>query len=75
MVRKIGQHGKFALPKELRKTMNLSEGDSLEFFIEDKFLILRKYEPACIFCGEAKNIKMYKSKNICKSCYEQICNK
>ena len=31
-------------------------------------IILRKYQPACIFCDNAKDIINYKGKNICPDC-------
>jgi transcriptional pleiotropic regulator of transition state genes len=31
-----------------------------------------KYNPSCIFCGDARDIRNFKGKNICKSCLEKI---
>ena len=46
VVRRIDDLGRIVIPKELRKTMRIKEGDSLEIFIDgsDK-VILRKYSP------------------------------
>ena len=46
VVRRIDDLGRIVIPKELRKTMRIKEGDSLEIFIEgaDK-VVLRKYSP------------------------------
>jgi transcriptional pleiotropic regulator of transition state genes len=35
-------------------------------------IILKKYEPACIFCGNAKDVIQYKGKNICPACMEEF---
>ena len=46
VVRRIDDLGRIVIPKELRKTMRIKEGDSLEIFIDgtDK-VVLRKYSP------------------------------
>ena len=37
-------------------------------FVDGESIILRKYQPACIFCDNAKDIINYKGKNICPDC-------
>ena len=36
--------------------------------MDGESIILRKYQPACIFCDNAKDINNYKGKNICPDC-------
>ncbi|WP_061342897.1 AbrB/MazE/SpoVT family DNA-binding domain-containing protein [Clostridium botulinum] len=72
IVRRVDQLGRVVLPIELRKTLNISERDSLEIFVEGEQIILNKYEPSCVFCGQAKNVINHKGKNICESCLEEI---
>lgn len=54
VVRKVDHLGRVVIPKELRTTMHLSEGQPLEFFTDDASLILRSYQirEACIITGE-----------------------
>lgn len=75
IVRQIDSLGRIVIPKELRRTLDISEGDSLELFIEDNTIILRKYQPACIICGTAKNIVTYKGRNFCPDCVREIASK
>ena len=35
-------------------------------------IILKKYQPACIFCGSADDVASYAGRNICKACREAI---
>ncbi|WP_040328415.1 AbrB/MazE/SpoVT family DNA-binding domain-containing protein [Clostridium ihumii] len=72
IVRKVDDLGRIVIPKELRKTLNISERDSLEIFVDGEQIILRKYEPACIFCGSASDVINYKGKNICKKCLREM---
>lgn len=46
IVRKIDDLGRIVIPKEIRKTLHIHEGDPLEIFIESKGeVILKKYAP------------------------------
>ena len=71
---KIDKLGRMVLPKIIRDKFDLSEGDSLEVFTEDNKIILKKYKPCCIFCGEADNVTTFAGKNVCKSCIEKLKN-
>ena len=68
IVRKVDELGRIALPIELRRTLGIEEKDRIEIFVDGESIILRKYQPACIFCDNAKDIINYKGKNICPDC-------
>ena len=68
IVRGIDALGRIVLPKELRTSMHLDTDTKLEIFVDGESIILRKYQPACIFCDNAKDIINYKGKNICPDC-------
>ncbi|EPS56405.1 TPA: AbrB/MazE/SpoVT family DNA-binding domain-containing protein [Clostridium botulinum] len=72
IVRKVDELGRIVIPKELRRTLNIEEGDGLEIYTEGEQIILKKYEPCCIFCGEAKEVINFKGKNICKICLKEL---
>ena len=65
IVRKVDELGRIVLPIELRRTLGIEEKDRSEIFVDGESIILRKYQPACIFCDNAKDIINYKGKNIC----------
>ncbi|RBP62082.1 transcriptional pleiotropic regulator of transition state genes [Alkalibaculum bacchi] len=72
IVRKVDELGRIVIPIELRRTLDIDIKDSLEIYVDGNFVLLKKYEPACIFCGNAKDITNFKSKNICPDCLEQL---
>jgi len=72
IVRKVDELGRVVLPIELRRTLDIAEKDALEIYVDGATIILRKYEPACIFCDNAKDITVYKGKNICSDCLAQL---
>ncbi len=72
IVRKVDELGRVVIPIELRRTMDIAERDALEIFVEGSHIILKKYEPACIFCGQAKDVENFKGRNICPKCLEEL---
>ena len=72
IVRKVDELGRIVLPIELRRTLEIAERDSLEIYVEGSTIILKKYEPACIFCGDAKDVVNYKGRNICRTCLDEM---
>ena len=72
IVRKVDELGRIVLPSELRKSLRIEVKDSLEIYTSGDSVILKKYLPACVFCGEANYIITFKGKNICKNCLRQV---
>ena len=72
IVRKVDELGRIVLPIELRRTLGIEEKDRIEIFVDGESIILRKYQPACIFCDNAKDIINYKGKNICANCLKEL---
>jgi len=72
IVRKVDELGRVVLPIELRRTLNIDIKDSLEIYVENDSIVLRKYEPSCIFCGSARSLKVFSSKNVCRECVRNM---
>ena len=72
IVRKVDELGRIVIPIELRRTLDIEIKDPLEIFVNDDCIILKKYTPACIFCGSAKDVKRVKEKNICSDCLSEL---
>ncbi len=43
VVRRIDELGRIVIPKEIRKNLRIKNGDSLEIFLDDEAIILKKY--------------------------------
>ncbi len=72
IVRKVDELGRVVIPIELRRTLGIEEKDALEIYVDKEHIILKKYEPACIFCEDARDVQVYKGKNICKRCLTEL---
>lgn len=72
IVRKVDELGRIVLPIELRRTLDIDVKDALEIYVEGNQIILKKYEPACVFCGSSKDVIHFKDKNVCRSCIRDL---
>lgn len=72
MVRKLDELGRFVIPIELRRTLNIDDNGKLEIYVEDDKIILKKYMPSCSFCSNADGITVFKGKNICRECLAEL---
>ena len=72
IVRQMDSLGRIVLPIELRRTLDIAQKDSLEIFVEEDRVILRKYAPSCIFCGNAEDLRSFRGKNVCPACLAQL---
>ena len=68
VVRKVDELGRIVLPIELRRTLGIDVKDPLEIYVDQEKIILRKYEPACVFCGNATDNQLFHGKNVCREC-------
>lgn len=46
IVRRIDDLGRIVIPKEIRRSMRIREGDAMEIFLEDNCVCLKKYTPS-----------------------------
>jgi len=72
IVRKVDELGRVVLPIELRRTLDIEIRNPLEIYVDGDMIVLKKYEPACIFCGEAKDVVNFKDKIICNDCLKEL---
>ena len=72
IVRPIDELGRLVVPKELRRTLGIENGDSVEIFTEDDRIILRKYRPGCVFCDNASDLHPFNGKPVCNSCLRKL---
>ena len=72
IVRKVDELGRVVIPIEIRNKFDIVEKDPIEIYVDGSSIILKKYEPNCIFCGNTKNLLEYKDKLICDKCSKKI---
>lgn len=72
MTRKIDELGRIVMPAEIRQTMGIGVRDTLEIYTEGDSIVLRKYQPSCVFCSNAEDLTDFAGKPICRQCLHKI---
>ena len=72
IVRRVDELGRVVIPIELRNKFGITEKDPMEIYVDGSPIILKKYEPNCIFCGSSKKLIDYQGRLICEKCAEKI---
>ncbi|HDR4914640.1 AbrB/MazE/SpoVT family DNA-binding domain-containing protein [Bacillus cereus] len=52
VARKVEELGRVVIPVELRRTLGIVEGTTLDLHVEGENIVLRKYENSCFVTGE-----------------------
>ena len=72
ITRQLDNLGRFVLPIEIRRVLDIKEKDSLEIFTDNGRVVLQKYQPSCIFCGEAGDTVLFNDKRVCRDCLASL---
>lgn len=73
IVRSLDKIGRICLPKELRKTLKMKQGDSLEIFVEGDTICIKRVKskdgnPKCSCCGSEENLVEKNGLAMCVGC-------
>ena len=73
MVRAVDKMGRVVIPKEIRRQLKVeNDVDSFEIYMDDDKVILKKYQPTCIFCDSLAGSVGFGGDNVCKDCIEKL---
>ena len=73
MIRSVDKMGRVVIPKEIRAQLNIENNrDSFEIYMEGDNIILRKYQPTCVFCDSNGESVKYQGYNVCKDCIDKL---
>ncbi|KJD43318.1 AbrB/MazE/SpoVT family DNA-binding domain-containing protein [Paenibacillus terrae] len=75
MTRPLDSLGRIVIPKEMRISMDIDVGDSLEFYmdVETGFLSLRNYVGvACRICSSIEDLTYFRDSFLCKKCINDL---
>lgn len=72
IIRKLDNLGRVVLPAEMRRVLDIKDYDEVEMFLENDTITVRKYQPACLFCGSTENLAEFHGRKLCAACREEI---
>ncbi len=56
MTRPVDELGRVVIPKEIRTSLGIDVKDRLEILMDGDAIVLKKYNPNCVFCGSDENV-------------------
>ena len=74
IARPVDPLGRVVIPVELRRSLDIKTDDLLEVFVEGEYIMLKKNEKKCMFCGGTEGIVEVREKNVCSACIEEMKN-
>lgn len=72
IVRQVDQLGRFVLPMELRRDLEIAPKDGVEIYVDGENVVLEKHRPACVFCGSNDELADFKGRLVCGECRTAI---
>lgn len=72
IIRRVDELGRVVIPIEIRNQFNIVEKYPIEIYVDDSSIILKKYEPNCVFCGNTNDLIEYKGKLVCEKCSKEL---
>ena len=72
IVRKVDELGRVVIQIEIRNKFDIAEKDPIEIYVDGSSIILKKYEPNCVFCGNTKDLISYKDRLVCSKCAQKL---
>ena len=70
--RQLDSLGRIVLPIELRRSLEIGPKDMLQISVEDDQIVLRRFEPNCLFCGSSHGLVSYRDRMLCRECAKEI---
>ncbi len=72
MFRGIDKLGRIVIPMEIRRTLDIKEGDNLEISLVGNAIQLRRKSLSCCLCDSERELFEIGEKNVCAVCAEKI---
>lgn len=72
MIRGLDELGRVCIPSEIRKTMSLERGDSVEIQCDGEWVKMRRHNRGCIICDSTLNLVDYGDVKVCRDCIRDL---
>jgi transcriptional pleiotropic regulator of transition state genes len=74
ILRPVDPLGRVVIPVELRRNLGIQTDDLLEVFVDGEYIMLKKNDPKCIFCGSTNDVVEVHDKTVCQNCIQDMKN-
>ncbi len=70
--REIDKTGRIVISKDIRKHLNINDGDILHIEADDECITIKKAENKCVFCNSTENLLEFNKKHVCAACLDKL---
>ena len=75
ITRKLDDLGRIVIPKEMRKILNILEGDNLAITLETNGVMVKKFATACDYCNNDEEVVRTNKAFLCCDCRDILKSK
>ncbi|RDY30164.1 AbrB/MazE/SpoVT family DNA-binding domain-containing protein [Lachnotalea glycerini] len=74
VVRQMDHLGRVVIPKEMRDSLNMKEGDPIDIYLQKSSICIEKCKQHCTICGSMIEDKLVEVEgvHICKECIKKV---
>ena len=74
IVRKLDHLGRIVIPKEMRKSLKISNGDPVDIYIKNGVICIESCKLQCVMCGSKDEDKLVKRNavHVCEDCINEL---
>ena len=72
ITRPVDNLGRVVIPIELRNKFGIKVKDKIQFYTNNKDIILRKNQQECVFCGKQEDLVDFKMQKVCRKCHDEM---
>ncbi|AET58982.1 regulators of stationary/sporulation gene expression [Paenibacillus terrae HPL-003] len=73
LIRYIDNLGRFLVPAAIRNKLKLKDGDLVEVFYNEEYIMLKRYiGETCVLCRGNENLSLFKDFLICSKCKNEL---
>lgn len=70
--KKVTASGAVGIPVDMRRYLGLQKGDPVEVEVLQDEIVIRLYQPRCLFCDTQNGVKKFKGRFICDKCAKEV---
>ena len=72
IIRSLDPMGRVVIPKEMRKLLNVMDGDKVRIIKKNNSVIIKRVAGSCLVCGSEQDLIEYKDAWLCRNCVKEM---
>lgn len=72
IIRSLDPMGRVVIPKEMRKLLNVMDGDKVRIIKKNNSVVIKRVADSCLVCGSEQDLIEYKDVCLCRNCVKEM---